>query len=262
MFSIYNALDLLRINLLWALVINISLAGLAYAVRFVRGSGVAAGIIFGVVIYCFGGYPAFIVLMFFFFAGTVVSKLGMTHKVRSGGAETRRRANGAASVFGKCTLGAMLAVLIGMAGGLGAYGGRVEPAGLTTWLSLAYVGSLAAALADTCASELGPVYGDTPLLLTTLESVSHGTPGAVSVAGTILGVAGAMLLGLLSTMLGLVDEKAILYLVISSFCASVFESYLLAQWPHGGFPVKQMSNVADTFVGAAVAVLLAVIFGK
>ncbi len=262
MFSIYNAIDLLRINLMWALVINISIAGLAYALGFVRGSGVAAGIIYGVAIYCFGGYPAFIVLLFFFLAGSLVSKLGMAHKVRVGAAEAQLGARGAASVVGKCTLGAILALFIGMAGGLGVYHGRVEPMGLAAWLSLAYVGSFAAALADTCASELGPVYGDTPILLTTLVAVQHGTPGGVSAAGTILGVAGAMLLGLLATILGLVDERAILYLVISSFCASAVESYLRARWPRSSFPAKQMSNIADTLVGATVAMFLAVIFGK
>lgn len=254
MLSLANAADVFRANIFWAVAINVPIAFAAYTFRTVSRSGLIAGMIYGITIYSFGGHPAFFLLLFFFLVGTGVTKIGRARKEAIGLDDRTEGLRGAGSVLGKCTPGAFLAVLIGMSGGL-------DSSVIANWFALAYAGAFGAALADTCSSELGPLYGDRPMLLTTLEIVPHGSPGAVSVAGTILGLAGAMLLGLIATILGLIQERAILYIVISSFCASVLESYIRAKRPGTEFLTKQLPNLLHTTVGALSVVLLALLLG-
>jgi uncharacterized protein (TIGR00297 family) len=172
-----------------------------------------------------------------------------------------KQGRGAGSVAGKCTVGVFLAVLISMSGGPVSQAGRHEIDGMTLWLALAYAGAFAAALADTCASELGPLHGKKAILLWTVEPVPHGTPGAVSTTGTIFGVMGAIMVGLLAVMLGLVREKAIIYLMLSSFIASGMESFLRSRWPDENFLAKQSPNIVVTLTGALGAVVLALALG-
>lgn len=60
----------------------------------------------------------------------------------------------------------------------------------------AYCGSLAAATADTWATELGATFGGSPRLITNGRPVPAGTSGGVTPAGTLGGAAGAALIAL------------------------------------------------------------------
>ncbi|GAB4339525.1 MAG: TIGR00297 family protein [Candidatus Abyssubacteria bacterium] len=252
---------MLRANVLWAVAVNAALAVAGYFVGGVRGSGVIAATVYGIVIYSFAGYSVFSILFFFLLILALATKMGTVHKKRLGISEDSDEGRGAPSVIGKCTTAAVVAVVIGLAGGMSAHGVDIQASELARWLALAYAGAMASALADTCASELGPLYGDRPIILTTLQPVTHGTPGGVSAAGTTLGLAAAILLGLLATAAGVVREKAILYLLISSLCASVLDSYMRARWPGAGFFRKQLTNITVTTAGAVIAVLLAMALG-
>lgn len=60
---------------------------------------------------------------------------------------------------------------------------------------VAFMGSIAAATADTWASELGFLFGGSPWLITSGGKVPAGTPGAVSAAGLTSSAFGALLIG-------------------------------------------------------------------
>lgn len=64
----------------------------------------------------------------------------------------------------------------------------------TTW-SLAGLGALAAATADTWATEIGTAVGGVPRTIIGWREVTAGTSGAVTVIGTVAMVAGAVFLG-------------------------------------------------------------------
>ncbi len=261
MLSLDNAIEALRANLLSALVVNLPIAAVSYAVGAVRGSGLVAGLVCGVIVFSLGGYRAFLILLFFFLAGSVVSRVGVARKKAVNAAEEKQGARGAGSVVGKCTVGALVALLMGMTGGSAMHGGEVAGEAPAALLALAYAGAFAAALADTFASELGPLYGETALLLTTLKPVPHGTPGGVSIAGTAFGVAGAMLVGLLGAIIGVLRMKAIVYFMVASLIAGVLESFLRARWPGQAPLAKQLPNFAVTLVGSIGSVLLALALG-
>jgi len=260
MFSLDNAIEALRTNFLWALAVNIPIAAVSYGLKAVRGSGLVVGLVYGMVIYSFAGLPTFLILLSFFLAGSIASRVrSISGKGKGAGEDKEGR--GAGSVVGKCTLGAVLAVLIGASGGGVSGGISREPGGVSLWLALGYVGAFAAALADTFASELGPLHAGKAIVLTTAKAVPHGTPGAVSHGGTFFGVVGALLMALLAVMLGVVRDKAIMFIIISSLAAIIMESYLRARWPGGRFFTKQAPNFFVTLMGAVGSVLLALAFG-
>lgn len=261
MFSAANALEVFRANIGWALAVNLPIAIAAYALGAVRGSGLVAGILFGVIIYSFGGYPAFLILLSFFLLGSAVSKVGKTRKKAEAKQKSNEDARGAGSVIGKCSLGVLLAALIAMCGGIGDLESEQSSILFELALKLAYAGAFAAALADTFASELGPLFGKNAIVLTTMKPVPHGTPGGVTVPGTLFGILGALLVGLLAFALGLVRWKGILFVGASSLGASMLESYFRASWPGEKTLAKQIPNFFVTLTGACGSILMAAVFG-
>jgi len=257
MFSFENLITAIRANSLWAICVNVPIAAVSYAAGAVRGSGLIAGLMCGLVIYTFGGYRAFLILLFFFLAGSIASKIGADRKAGAGAAADDKGARGAGSVLGKCTVGAAIAVLIGASG-------TVDEANapLSALLRIGYAGAFAAALADTLASEIGPLFGGGTYMLKSFRSVPHGTSGAVSLGGTVSGLVGALLVGALATAMGLIPGGAIFYLVISAFIAIMFESNLRSSYPGSDILHKQLPNGMLTLVGALLAILLALILGR
>ncbi len=65
----------------------------------------------------------------------------------------------------------------------------------STVLFAAYVGSLAAALADIWSTEIGVLSDDPPRLITTGRKVTAGTAGGISVLGVVAAVGGTWLIG-------------------------------------------------------------------
>jgi uncharacterized protein (TIGR00297 family) len=104
-------------------------------------------------------------------------------KQRLGVAEDKRGRNAA-----------QVAANLGVAG-LGAAAALSHPLPGTCY-AVVVTASLAEATADTLASELGEVLGGEPLMLTTLRRVPPGTDGAISLAGTLAGTGGAVLVAL------------------------------------------------------------------
>jgi uncharacterized protein (TIGR00297 family) len=130
--------------------------------------------------------PSLLALFLLTFAAT---RFGRGKKQRLGIAEDKRGRNGA-----------QVAANLGVAG-LGAAAALSHPF-TRPWPGAGYavivIAALAEATADTLASELGEVLGGRPLLVTTLRRVEPGTDGAISLAGTVAGTAGAVLVVLVA----------------------------------------------------------------
>jgi uncharacterized protein (TIGR00297 family) len=149
-------------------------------------------------------------------------------------------------------------------------------------LSLAALGALAVAAADTWATEIGTLYGGTPRSLLTLRPVPPGSSGGVSIAGSLAMIAGAAFVAGVAHALDLTDDLALV--IVAGVAGAIADSLLGAvvqerrwcaacdrgseQRVHncgsstrlvGGreWMDNDMVNLIATFVGAAVAVLLA-----
>jgi uncharacterized protein (TIGR00297 family) len=93
-----------------------------------------------------------------------------------------------------------------------------------TGIYLAFVGAIATANADTWATELGLLSAQAPRLITTRRRVLAGTPGGISILGSVAALAGAWLIGFVGLVLVVIAagvnrqpwERAWLWLPLSA----------------------------------------------
>ena len=226
---------------LTALAVTALFAALAYALRMVSLRGALGGLVVGAAIYYCLGARGFAVLGLFVVGGSLLTRLGYARKRRAGIAEAgdgRRGARNALANAGVAVLCALLAALTPFGG-----------------FAAAFVASLGAAFADTAESEVGQLYARAPRLISTIRRVPPGTDGAVSLQGTLAGLAAATLTAALGLALGLVDGVAsTLVVALAAFLGTAVDSLAGALAPRLG---NELTNVLCTLVAAALALAFA-----
>jgi uncharacterized protein (TIGR00297 family) len=171
-----------------ALAISLGLALLVFLARAatplaaLTGGVITAALTLGLPPWYRSALPALLALFVLTWTAT---RFGRGQKQRLGVAEDKRGRNAAqvAANLGVAGLAAAVAL------------GHRLPG---TWYAVVVVAALAEATADTLASELGEVLGGPPLLITTLRRVAPGTDGAISLAGTVAGTSGAVVVVLVA----------------------------------------------------------------
>jgi uncharacterized protein (TIGR00297 family) len=228
-------------QVLAAPIVTALFAVLAYALGIVNRGGALGGFLVGTLIYASLGPQGFAILALFVLGGSLLTRLGYSRKRRAGTAEAgggRRGARNALANAGVALVCALLAALTS-----------------SQALTAAFVASLGAAFADTAESEVGQLYGRAPRLITTLRTVPPGTDGAVSLPGTLAGLAAAGLTAALGFGLGLVEEPALLPLAaLAAFLGTMVDSLVGALAPRVG---NELTNVLCTLVAAVVALAFA-----
>jgi uncharacterized protein (TIGR00297 family) len=224
-----------------AFVVTALFAALAYALGMVSRGGALGGLAVGTIIYYCLGPQGFAVLAFFVLGGSLLTRLGYGRKRRAGTAEAgggRRGARNALANAGVALLCALLAALTSLDG-----------------FAAAFVASLGAAFADTAESEVGQLYGRAPRLITNFRVVPPGTDGAISLPGTLAGLAAAALTAALGLVLGLVEGPAPMLLVaLAAFLGTVVDSFMGALAPRAG---NELTNVFCTLAAAVLTYFFA-----
>jgi uncharacterized protein (TIGR00297 family) len=225
-------------QLLAALGVTAIFAALAYALGMVSRGGALGGFVVGTAIYVSLGPQGFAILAFFVVGGSLLTRLGYGRKRRSGTAEAAGGRRGARNALANCGVAVACALLYTLTS--------------SDVLAAAFVAALGAAFADTAESEVGQIYGRAPRLITTLGKVPPGTDGAVSLAGTLAGIAAAALTAVLGLALGLIDDPTSMLLVaLAAFLGTVVDSLVGALAPRVG---NELTNFLCTLVAAALVV--------
>jgi uncharacterized protein (TIGR00297 family) len=113
---------------------------------------------------------------------------------------------------------------------------------------------LAEATADTVASELGEVLGGQPLLVTTRRQVAPGTDGAISLAGTLTGTGGAVLVVLVAAFTLQLGLGAAVCAALGAIGGLFVDSLLGATAERRGWLNNDAVNFLSTFAAAVIAV--------
>ncbi len=225
--------------------VTLSFGIAARALGAVSGSGLVGGIVVGSAIYRFSGWPGFVVLGVFFVLSSALTRFGYSRKHELGAAQAKKGRRGARHAAANCAAGVLLAAGYNLNGG----GDPLWAAGL--------VASFATAAADTAGSETGPVLGRTAVLAASLKRVAPGTPGAVSVEGTLAGVAAASVVALAGYVSGLLDSAALIAPVVAAATAAAAVESVL-----GGFPAVRRTlghdgmNLLNTVMGALLCMAM------
>lgn len=174
--------------------------------RWLTPAGAAAATAVGAAVLIGGGWAGAAMLATFFVLGSVLSRW------------SERRAS---APHGEAKAGPRDAIQV-LANGLPAAVAAIAiPPSLTP---IAVVGgALAAAAADTCATEIGTAFGRVPRLITTLRPVPPGTSGAVTAAGILASFGGAAAVALAGQPLGL-PMAAIPLVVAAGVTGSLLDS--------------------------------------
>ncbi|CAN5566433.1 TIGR00297 family protein [soil metagenome] len=224
--------------LLAAIAVPAVFAALAYRLGMVSRGGALGGFVVAALIYWGLGWQGFTVLALFVVGGSALTRLGYRRKELSGTAESgggRRGARNALANAGVAVGCALLATLTPYPEAFAA----------------AFVASLGAAFADTAESEVGSFYSRAPRLITTFVRVRPGTDGAVSLPGTLAGLAAVALTAVVGLWLGLVnDVGSALLVMLAAFLGTIVDSLIGALAPRLG---NELTNVACTLVAAILA---------
>jgi uncharacterized protein (TIGR00297 family) len=252
--------DLLDILMPWvfAASINSLLLVVAWVVpkKLLTPAGLVHAWILGIILWGTLGWRGYLLMMFYFLVGSAATKVGMAQKEAAGIAEKRSGARGPENVWGSALVATLCA--------LGAYGFAAFPSPwaftIVSLFLLGYVASMSTKLSDTCASEVGKAYGRHTFLITNLQPVARGTEGAVSLEGTLAGVIASSAIAALGWGLGLMRPIDIAICVIAAFVATNLESVIGATLQAKiSWLTNEVVNVINTFIGAVVAVGLAVL---
>ena len=205
--------------------VGISLGGWKAGALSTRGA--LAAVLLGALVFGGGGLAWAFVMVLFFVSSSLLSRLNFgaagrkAHTADDFSKGSRRDAWQVAANGGVGGLAALLYLFYPDAG----------------WPWLAYCASLAAANADTWATELGVFSRRLPVMITSLRRpVERGTSGAVSAAGTLASLAGAALIGAAGAVLWggrlaldvpLSQRVAGLAIItLAGLCGSLFDSLL------------------------------------
>ena len=239
-------------------------AGCAWLLGWLTTGGAVAAALVGASILHFGGLVWAAALLAFFLSGTLLTMAGRDRKNQP---EHRRRGRTAGQVIGSGGVAAVVALL---------WGSGLVSQPVRALLPAAFLGALATSAADTWATELGMLSRHPPRLLTTGAYVPAGTSGAVSIVGSIAGVAGAILIAAVGAQgQAHIFTAAWIAGVLAMFFDSLLGATLQASFrrPNGGITeqpgggavlvrgvpwlTNHMVNLFATLAGAAGAAALA-----
>ncbi len=161
----------------------------AYHLHALSLSGGIAAAILGTIIFGLGGLGWALVLLSFFISSSGLSKLFSLQKESTGLSFSKGSRRDAWQVAANGGMAGVLALIYFII----AWRSPENSWGQHLWVGFA--SSLAAANADTWATELGLLNPGLPVLIGTLRKVPKGTSGAVSLVGTLASLAGSVLMG-------------------------------------------------------------------
>ncbi len=233
--------DLTSFGARWAVggLLTLLFTALARWVRGVTRPGALAGALTCFVLYIGGGPPAFAALITVFALTWISTRLGYPRKQKLGIAE-RREGRSASQVL------ANLGVATGCAATYALGHSNIV-------LLLAMSAALSEAAADTVSSELGQAVDEKARLITNWQSVPAGTNGAVSLTGTLAGIAAAVIVSSVCLLGGLLPRRWLAISVGSAILGMVVDSFLGAWLERRGLLNNDSVNFLSTLVSAVAS---------
>lgn len=208
------------LHLLLACLAAALVAGAAYTARALSPSGGLAAFVLGSIVFGLGGFSWAVVLVVFFVTS---SGLSFLFKKRKAGVEADF------SKSGRRDAGQVIAN--GGVAGAAVLVHALAPQSALPWV--AFCAALAAANADTWATELGVLSRRQPRMMTTWKVVAAGTSGGISTAGTAAAALGATLIAMVGLILwpsglGSGDSRLLLagFVLLGGLVGSLVDSLL------------------------------------
>lgn len=180
-----------------ALILAVAVSAAAFRARALSTDGALAAVVVGTVIFGVGGAAWAVLLLAFFISSSALTRWRAAAKAAAGEEVVKGGRRDAVQVLANGGVATAIAALHGL---------RPDLA-----LFPAFAGAIAAATADTWATEVGLLSRSAPRLITTGRSVPAGTSGGVTPLGTAAALAGGVFIGVLAASLVLLGWAASSY---------------------------------------------------
>jgi len=178
--------------------------------------GALSAFFLGLIISISLGIKALFILLSFYIAATIATKIGYEEKSKR---KTEQKTRSVGNTLSNGLVAAVSAFLAGITNQYSAV------------FFTCYVAAVSEAAADTISNELGQLSSEKPRLITNLEKVEPGEHGAVSLFGTLIGVAAVVFTSFFAYYLGIIKVNQSNFFLIVFIAAAV-------------------GNLADSFLGA------------
>ncbi|AEA47039.1 TIGR00297 family protein [Archaeoglobus veneficus] len=235
-FNIY-ALQTTLPDLAKAFAISFALSLAATRAGVADESGLLSATLIGTLVIVFTDIRYFLVLLTFYMLGSASTKYRYTLKLQRGIAEPAGGARGYANVFSNSLAPLFFAINYGF------YGFDA--------FSIAFVASVATALGDTMASEVGKT-AERVYLITNFRRVQPGVSGGVSVKGEMAAFAGCAIVSAIALASGIVGLKGATIALFAGFVGVHVDSILGATLEEKGL----LTNAGVNFFATLSAGLL------
>jgi uncharacterized protein (TIGR00297 family) len=227
------------------LLVTAAFSGLGHAIRGVTRSGAIVGAIICFVLFATAGPGGFVALLTLFIVTWVATRSGRLRKQRLGTAEGREGRTGS-QVLANLGVAAICAL---------AYAFR----GAHTWL-LGMTAALAEAASDTVSSEAGQALSEQSRLITTFETVSAGSDGGITLAGTIAGIGAALVSSAVCVWTDLLPLPWLWIAAAAGTLGMLADSFMGALLERRGWLTNDAVNFAGTLIAAALAAAFLALF--
>ncbi len=227
------------VSWLIGLALNLVAGFAAFRGGALKPSGFLSGVLIGTLIWGLLGASGWILFLFFVAGGSLLSSCGYHKKKAMGTAQAEGGRRGWPEALANTGI-ALAAAFFTL---------RIPSA----WPVFAFAGALATALADTTASELGPLLAPRARHPLTLRPLAAGFEGAISAAGTVAGLVAAGLMAALAVLTGLLPWSAFWILPLAAGMGSWLESVLGVLDLPGFLRRNACLNFINTLVGATLA---------
>jgi uncharacterized protein (TIGR00297 family) len=221
-----------------AIAISFFFGYFAYRFKTADLSGLFSAALLGVILIVFADVRWFLIMLAFFIAGSACTRYKYVDKENLGVEQNRGGARGYRNVFANGGVSAAAAILFGV---------TQNPV-----FAAMFVGSVATAAADTCASEIG-VTGGSPYMITTFRKVPAGTNGGITLLGEISALICAIAISVTAFLLGVIGLQTLFICSIAGLIGTNIDSLVGAVIENRGYIGNAGTNVAGTLGGGLFA---------
>jgi uncharacterized protein (TIGR00297 family) len=188
----------------------------------------------------------------------VATRAGRRVKARAGLAE-KRHGRSSAQVIANLSIAALTVSGLGfelVLGGNVCCGGGYHRVWVRPAMMLMCLGALVEATADTVSSEIGQAFGGRPIMLLTLQRVDPGADGAVTLLGSLAGIAGGALVAAVGMWALQLRPSQAAIALFAGICGLFFDSFLGGTVERRGWIGNDLVNFASTLFAAALAAVV------
>lgn len=217
-------------------------AGMAYSIRARKLTVIAAltGAAVAILVFAGAGFTGIAMMTTFFILGSAATSVQSKIKRDLNAAEKGGRS--AAQVLANAGTAALCGILI-----------LIFPVHAYI-LRLMMAASFASATADTLSSELGMVYGKRFFNIITLKPDTRGLDGVISTEGTLIGIAGSVIITAVYTI-GLGWTADLIWIVVAGTLGNLADSVLGAVLERKGLINNNTVNLLNTLIAALFMLL-------